>query len=149
MVRSGKSGQEGDVYMIEGIREWLSQIVCFLCLMTLLLHVIPDTGMKRYVRFFLGILFLMVVMEPLGKLAGGKAFFVNFELESMKGLRQIYESGKMGLEDTIEGWDEESYQQELQKKIEEIYDTYHIPQQETHNNNQKTGVENGETGISR
>lgn len=135
--------------MIEGIREWLSQIVCFLCLMTLLLHVIPDTGMKRYVRFFLGILFLMVVMEPLGKLAGGKAFFVNFELESMKGLRQIYESGKMGLEDTIEGWDEESYQQELQKKIEEIYDTYHIPQQETHNNNQKTGVENGETGISR
>ena len=116
------------MYMIEGIREWLSQIVCFLCLMTLLLHVIPDTGMKRYVRFFLGILFLMVVMEPLGKLAGGKAFFVNFELESMKGLRQIYESGKMGLEDTIEGWDEESYQQELQKKIEEIYDTYHIPQ---------------------
>ena len=111
---------------MESIREWFSQIVCFLCLMTLLLYVIPDTGMKRYVRFFLGMLFLLVVVSPLGKLSGGTVFFESFEKRSLKGL-----------------------QQELQKKIEEIYAAYHIPQQETHNNNQKTGVEDGEVGIHR
>ena len=49
----------------------------------------------------------------------------------------------------MEGWDEEAYQRELQEKIEEIYADYHIPQQETHNNNQKTGVDDGEIRINR
>lgn len=135
--------------MMEGVREWLSQIVCYLCLMTLLLHMIPDTGMKRYVRFFLGILFLLVVMEPLGNVLGGKTFLESFEKKSLKGMQQVYESGKEGLGDTLESWEEEAYQQKLQEKIEEIYTAYHIPQQETHNNNQKTGVEDGEVGVNR
>lgn len=116
---------------MESLQEWMGQIVCFLCLMTLLLHVIPDTGMKRYVQFFLGILFLLVLMEPVGKFAGGKAFLKNFEQESIKGLQQIYESGKMGLEQTIEGWEEETYQKKLQEQIEEIYDSYPVLQQDT------------------
>ena len=134
---------------MESIREWFSQIVCFLCLMTLLLYVIPDTGMKRYVRFFLGMLFLLVVVSPLGKLSGGTVFFESFEKRSLKGLQQVYKSGVEGLRDTLENGEEEAFQQELQKKIEEIYAAYHIPQQETHNNNQKTGVEDGEVGIHR
>ena len=135
--------------MLEGIREWLSQIVCYLCLMTVLLHIIPDTSLKKYVRFFLGILFVLVVLEPLGNVIGGEDFFTNFEIRSLKGLYQDYQTGKMGLEGAFDHWDEEAYQQELEQKIEEIYNTYHIPQQETHNNSQKTGVEDGKTGISR
>ena len=135
--------------MMAGIREWLSQIVCYLCLMTLILHVIPDTGLKRYVRFFLGIVFILGVLEPLENIFGGDTFFTSFEQNSLKGLRQIYESGREGLGDTVESWDEEAYQRELQEKIEEIYADYHIPQQETHNNNQKTGVDDGEIGINR
>ena len=102
---------------MESIREWLSQIVCFLCLMTLLLYVIPDTGMKRYVRFFLGMLFLLVVLSPLGKLSGGTVFFESFEKRSLKGLQQVYKSGVEGLRDTLENGEEEAFQQELQKKI--------------------------------
>lgn len=135
--------------MLGGIREWLSQIVCYLCLMTVLLHVIPETGLKRYVKFFLGLLFILVVLEPLGNLIGGEDFLANFELESLKAIVQDYQLGKIGLEDTLTDWDESAYQKELEEKIEEIYNTYHIPQQELHNNNQKAGVEDGETGISR
>lgn len=135
--------------MMAGIREWLSQIVCYLCLMTLMLYVIPDTGLKRYVRFFLGILFILVVLEPFEKIFGGETFLISFEQNSRKGLQQIYESGREGLEDTLESWNEENYQKELQEKIEEIYAAYHIPQQETHNNNQITGVDDGEIGINR
>ncbi len=52
------------------LREWLSQIVCYLCLTTLLLHVIPDTGMKRYVRFF----FWKFIYFGVGGAAGGDIF---------------------------------------------------------------------------
>ena len=113
-----------------GIREWLSQVMCFLCLMTVLLHVIPDTRLKKYVRYFLGLLFLLVVMEPLGKLLGTEEFLMNFELESLKGLYQDYEAGKQGLEDMLPDWNGEEYQKELEERVRQVYDTYHIPQQE-------------------
>ncbi|MDO5346190.1 MAG: stage III sporulation protein AF [Lachnospiraceae bacterium] len=116
------------------IREWLSQVMCFLCLMTVVLHVIPDTKLKKYVRHFLGLLFLLTVLEPLGKLLGGEEFLMNFEAESLKGLYQEYEEGKQGLEAVLPDWDEEEYQRELEEKVQEIYDTYHIPQQEGHKN---------------
>lgn len=135
--------------MLEIIREWLSQIVCSLCLMTVFLHVIPDTGLKKYVRFFLGILFLLVVLEPVGKLFGTEDFLANFEVESLKSMYRDYETGKIGLGDMIPEWDEEEYQRQLQQKVQEVYDTYHIPGQELHTNNQKAGVEDGETGNYR
>lgn len=109
---------------MELLREWLQQLVCYLCMMTLLLHVIPDNALKRYVRFFLGILLILVVLEPLGRIAGGEAFFRTLESESIKGLKKVYESGKNDLEETISGKSEEEYERELQKKIEEIYGTY-------------------------
>lgn len=135
--------------MLEALREWLGQIVCFLCLMTVFLHVIPENGMKRYIRFFLGILFLLVVLEPVGSLFGMEAFLMNFEQKSLMHLYQDYETGKMGLGDVLPEWKEEEYQRRLQQKVQEIYDTYHIPRQELHTNNQKAGAENGETGNHR
>lgn len=131
-----------------GIREWLGGIVCFFCLTTVLLHIIPDTGLKKYVRFFLGLLFILVVMGPVGKLVGMEEFLENFELESLEALRRDYEAGNMGLGDFLPQWDEEAYQRELEEKVQEVYDTYHIPAQESHTNNQNMGVEDGEdSGI--
>lgn len=135
--------------MMDGIRQWLSQIVCFLCLMTVLLHIIPDTGLKKYVRFFLGLLLVLVVMGPVGQLVGMEKFLENFELESLKALERDYETGNMGLGDILPQWDEEAYQRELEEKVREVYDTYHIPSQESHTNNQNMGVENGESADYR
>lgn len=120
------------------IREWLSQLVCFLCLMTLLLHIIPDNGLKQYVRFFLGLLLILVVAEPLESWLGNGNFLANLEKESLKGIQQIYESGKVGLGEIISAQEEEAYGKELQERIEKIYGVYHIPQQEIHNYSQET-----------
>lgn len=117
-----------------GLREWLGQVMGFLCLATVLLHVIPDTGMKKYVRHFLGLLFLLAALEPAEKLLGNGDFQRNFERESLKGLYQEYEAGKQGLEGVLPDWDEEAYQKELEEKVREVYETYHIPQQESHRN---------------
>ena len=135
--------------MIGQIRQWLGQVICFLCMMTLLLHVIPDTGLKKYVRFFLGLLFILVVLEPAGRLLGKEEFLQNLELENIRRLYQEFESGQMGLSDTFGCWDEELYQEDLEKKIREIYDRYHIPWQESHNNSQKAGMEDGQMETDR
>lgn len=127
------------------IREWMGQIVCYLCLMRVLLHVIPDTGLKKYVRFFLSLLFLLVLVEPVGAWIGAEDFMARFDVASLRVLQQELESGKLGLEDAIIDWDEDAYQRELETKIEKIYQTYHIPQEQLHTNNQKAGVEDGES----
>lgn len=129
---------------MEAIREWLGEIACFMCLMTVLLHVIPDTGLKKYVRFFLGILLLLVAAEPIGRGAGMEQFLENVERKSLEALEWDYASGSMGLKDFLPQWDEESYQRQLEEKVRQIYDTYHIPEQELHTNNQNAGVEDGE-----
>lgn len=74
---------------MEAIREWLGEIACFMCLMTVLLHVIPDTGLKKYVRFFLGILLLLVAAEPIGRGAGMEQFLENVERKSLEALERI------------------------------------------------------------
>ena len=131
------------------IRQWLGQVICFLCMMTLLLHVIPDTGLKKYVRFFLGLLFILVVLEPVGSLMGKGEFLRNLEMENIRGLYQEFQSGQMGLTDTFGNWDEEKYQKELEEKIREIYDRYHIPWQESHNNSRKAGMKDGQMETGR
>ena len=134
---------------MEAIREWLGEIACFMCLMTVLLHVIPDTGLKKYVRFFLGILLLLVATEPIGRGAGMGQFLENGERKSLEALERDYASGSMGLKDFLPQWDEESYQRQLEEKVRQIYDTYHIPEQELHTNNQNAGVEDGENAEFR
>lgn len=129
---------------MEAIREWLGEIACFMCLMTVLLHVIPDTGLKKYVRFFLGLLLLLVAAEPIGRGAGMEQFLEKVERKSLEALERDYASGSMGLKDFLPQWDEESYQRQLEEKVHQIYDTYHIPEQELHTNNQNAGVEDGE-----
>lgn len=134
---------------MEAIREWLGEIACFMCLMTVLLHVIPDTRLKKYVRFFLGILLLLVAAEPIGRGAGMEQFLENVERKSLEALERDYASGSMGLKDFLPQWDEESYQRQLEEKVRQIYDTYHIPEQELHTNNQNAGVEDGENAEFR
>lgn len=128
------------------IRTWLGQIVCCLCLMTWMLQIIPENGLKRYVRFFLGILFLLVVLEPMEGLLGGEEFWNYLESESQKGLLQIYESGQAGLSELSENWEDGEWQRNLEQKIEEIYEIYQKKEQQ---DDQKAGVEHGENGMGR
>lgn len=104
------------------IREWLGEIVCFLCLMTVLLHILPDTGLKKYVRFFLGILFLLVVMEPVGTWLGKEAFLERLREESLSQIQDEMEQERKGLEEVLPEWDEEAYQRRLQEKVKEMWD---------------------------
>lgn len=50
--------------MLEYIYEWIQNIAFYLVLMTAVLHVIPDSGYKKYIRFFTGLVLILLIFTP-------------------------------------------------------------------------------------
>ncbi|MDD2960197.1 MAG: stage III sporulation protein AF [Lachnospiraceae bacterium] len=101
---------------MNAVREWLYQIIFYLCLMTVVLQIIPDTGLKKYVRFFLGLLFILVVLRPVGELAGGN-FEGRLELARLKQEYASWKEEKSGLDQLWTEDGDEEYEKELLQKI--------------------------------
>lgn len=47
------------------MKEWIKLLICGLCLITLLLHLLPDGKFVKYVRFYAGLLFFLTAVNPL------------------------------------------------------------------------------------
>lgn len=44
---------------------WVRNIVYFSILMTVVLHVLPEKGQRKYLQFFMGIILILLVASPL------------------------------------------------------------------------------------
>ena len=67
------------------MREWLKLLLYSICIITLLLHLLPDGKFVKYVRFYAGLLFFLIALEPLLGL-----FLGNGELTKLLQLRFRY-----------------------------------------------------------
>lgn len=56
--------------MKEFLYGWIRDIAFYAILMTVILHLLPEEGQKKYVRFFMGIVLMLVVLSPLLSVAG-------------------------------------------------------------------------------
>ena len=50
--------------MKEAIYNWLEQLACYLILVTAVLHALPDSGYKKYIRFFTGLILVLLLASP-------------------------------------------------------------------------------------
>lgn len=50
--------------MKTAIYEWIKNIVFYQLLISIVMNMIPDNAYQKYVRFFLGMLFLVIVTQP-------------------------------------------------------------------------------------
>ncbi len=50
--------------MKEAIYNWLEQLACYLILVTAVLHELPDSGYKKYIRFFTGLILVLLLASP-------------------------------------------------------------------------------------
>lgn len=50
--------------MKAAIYEWIRNIVFYQLLISIVMNLLPDDVYKKYIRFFLGMLFLVIVMQP-------------------------------------------------------------------------------------
>ena len=99
------------------MREWLKLLLYSICIITLLLHLLPDGKFVKYVRFYAGLLFFLIALEPLLGL-----FLGNGELTKLLQLRFLKEEYR-DLSGTVELKNariREAYQKEINRQIGEI-----------------------------
>lgn len=61
--------------MFTYLYEWLQNLAFYMILVTAVLHVIPSGGYEKYIRFFCGLILVILLVTPLLSLFGAKARF--------------------------------------------------------------------------
>lgn len=56
--------------MFTYLNEWIQNIAFYLVLITALLHILPDSSYQKYVRFFTGLVLILLILAPVLKLFG-------------------------------------------------------------------------------
>ena len=56
--------------MVEGLYQWIENIAFYMVFMTAALHLIPGDGYRKYLKFFTGMILILLVVSPVLKLAG-------------------------------------------------------------------------------
>lgn len=61
--------------MLEGIYGWIQDISVYLIVMAAVMHAIPGKDYGKYIRFFSGLVLILLLSTPLLKLAGMEGTF--------------------------------------------------------------------------
>lgn len=86
--------------MLSYLYEWVKNIAYYMILVTVAVQVIPKSGYKKYIRFFTGLLLILLLSEPILKAAGmEQAFTELYENASYKQEIQEIEEKTKYLED--------------------------------------------------
>lgn len=86
--------------MIEVIYTWMKNIVFYLVIVTAVLEVLPGTAYQKYIRFFTGLVLMMLLLTPFLSLSGAGEVFT-----------ELYH-----------GYEYEQYKRELQEQEEYFQD---------------------------
>lgn len=64
--------------MLEQIYGWIQNIAVYLIVISAVMHVIPGKDYRKYIRFFSGMVLILLLFTPLMKLAGMEEEFLQF-----------------------------------------------------------------------
>ena len=89
--------------MLEGICRWIQDISVYLIVMAAVMHAIPGKDYGKYIRFFSGLVLILMLSTPLLKLAGMEDTFrtlyrgKEYEMErrEIERTEEIYEQSEI------------------------------------------------------
>lgn len=61
--------------MFEYLYEWMKNIAYFMILATTVTHLLPDSGYRRYIRLFMGMVLVILLASPVFQLFGRREAF--------------------------------------------------------------------------
>lgn len=61
--------------MFDYIYEWLKNLAFYMILVTAVIRALPDNSYQKYIRFFAGLILVILLMTPILKLTGMKGTF--------------------------------------------------------------------------
>ena len=81
--------------MLEQLYEWIRSIAYFMVFSAVLTHVIPGQAYRKYIRFFTGLLLVLLLLHPVMEMLGmGEEFLSVYRGTAYEEeLRQIREAG--------------------------------------------------------
>lgn len=86
--------------MFEYLYEWIQNLAFYLVLVTAVIHMIPESGYKKYIQFFTGLVLILMILTPVLRVFGMdshiKDIYQNPEYEAI--IEKIEEAGQ------AEGW---------------------------------------------
>lgn len=71
--RPDEKGREGR--KLDKIYEWIQNVSVYLIMVTAVMHIIPGKDYRKYVRFFSGLILILLIFSPVMKLTGLKEEF--------------------------------------------------------------------------
>ncbi|MCD7766418.1 MAG: stage III sporulation protein AF [Lachnospiraceae bacterium] len=122
--------------------EWIKSLAASVCLLTILLHLVPENRFLKYVRFYAGLLFFLLAMQPVLEFLGSADELERFlQLEFLKEEYYDLESAAEGLDDLKNEQIQAAYQDELIRQTAGIVSAYGLEAV-------STAIEFGEDGYS-
>ena len=112
IIREGKMGS---------VLGWVKNVICALCLIQLAEQILPDDHYKKYIRFFCGLLFLILLLTPLTDRAGLTTFFEKQWRTAL--LSESWDSLQMeqeNLDDLRSRTISDAYKKEIERQITEL-----------------------------
>lgn len=106
--------------MAEYFYQWLRNAAFYLVMITAVIQMLPGNRYKKYIRFFTGLVLIVMMTEPVFQVLGlGKGFSELYENEQYEQeVREMEEAGKYLREITIKETAPEGEDGEI--KVEEI-----------------------------
>lgn len=80
--------------MLEYIYEWIENIAFYLVIVVAILHMIPGEGYKKYIRFFIGMILILMLSTPMLKIFGMTEFSKEEYEKMMEKIEEVTEVGE-------------------------------------------------------
>ena len=64
--------------MFQYLYEWTQNLAFYIVLITVVLHAVPDSGYKKYIRFFTGMVLILMMVTPIFRIFGKDSQIMNF-----------------------------------------------------------------------
>ena len=102
--------------MFEYLYQWMENLAFYMVMITAVMHIIPDKGYQRYLRFFTGLVLIIMLAVPIVKLLGMESSWENL-YENDEYLTQIEKIENST--DYLETINPEEYLNEVQKEYQD------------------------------
>ena len=102
--------------MFEYLYQWMENLAFYMVMITAVMHIIPDKGYQRYLRFFTGLVLIIMLAAPIVKLLGMESSWENLyeNDEYLTKIEKIENST-----DYLETITPEEYLNEVQKEYQD------------------------------
>lgn len=80
--------------MLEYIYEWIENIAVYLVLVVAVLHMVPNEEYKRYIRFFIGMILMLMLAGPILKIWGMSEFPKEEYQRQLKEIEEVISFGE-------------------------------------------------------